>query len=299
MIKRTLFFANSVYLSTANKQLVVKYADTDRGLRTVPIEDVGLIILEHQQITISNALFAHLINNNVAIVNCNAQHTPIGYTMPLNGHSEQGERFKHQFSASLPLKKNLWQQTIKAKILNQAIVLESRNISADNMRRWSSEVQSGDASNLEARAAAYYWSKIFSIPNFVRGRTHAPPNNLLNYAYAILRALCARALVGSGLLPIIGIHHQNKYNAYPLADDIMEPYRPFVDILVAEIIDEGLDIVELTTELKQRLLGLVTFDVLIDAKHSPLMVAMSRSTSTLYKCFSGELRKISYPLVLR
>jgi CRISPR-associated endonuclease cas1, NMENI subtype len=164
------------------------------------------------------------------------------------------------------------------------------------MNVWADNVRSGDPDNIEARAAAYYWRYLFSdIPMFVRGREGEPPNNLLNYGYAILRAVIARALVGSGLLPTLGIHHHNRYNAYCLADDIMEPYRPYVDQLVIEIIRKVDNYALLTKEIKMELLGIPMLDVVIAGKRSPLMIAAQQTTASLYKCFSGELRRISYP----
>ena len=157
------------------------------------------------------------------------------------------------------------------------------------------DVKSGDTSNLEARAAAYYWKNLFWIEGFTRDREGIPPNNLLNYGYAILRAVVARSLVASGLLPTLGIHHHNRYNAYCLADDIMEPYRPYVDQLVCGIIKQGVDYAELTRELKAQLLTIPVLETYMSGKRSPLMVAVGQTTASLYKCFSGELRRISYP----
>lgn len=296
MIKRTLCFSSPAYLSTKNEQLVVNYPDEDQPGKTVPIEDIGFVVLEDPQITVSNRLLEKLTYNNAAIINCNQQHLPIGLLMPLTGHSEQNERFRAQLDASVPLKKNLWQQTVQAKIKNQAALLAERNIEHQNMLHWAKEVTSGDGLNHEARAAAYYWQHLFNLSNFNRYRHGDPPNNLLNYGYAILRAVCARAIVSSGLLPTLGIHHANKYNAYCLADDIMEPYRPFVDTIVCYIVDNHDDIEDLTTELKKELLTIPALDVVIDGKKSPLMIAMSRTTNSLQECFMGVGRKILYPV---
>ncbi|MCC5917482.1 MAG: type II CRISPR-associated endonuclease Cas1 [Cryomorphaceae bacterium] len=295
MIKRTLFFGNPAYLSTKNEQLVVAFPNGDQEGVNVPIEDIGVLVLENAQITVSNKLLEKLVYNNVAVFHCNSQHLPIGMLMPLSGHSEHSERLRYQLDASLPLKKNLWQQTVQAKIRNQAGHLTLREVPCKRMYGWTKEVMSGDSQNHEARAAAFYWQNIFPIPDFNRNRGGVPPNNLLNYGYAILRGLTARALVSSGMLPVLGIHHRNKYNAYCLADDIMEPYRPFVDTIVGDMVYEGRFFEELTTEVKRELLKLIVMDVEIDGKKSPLMNAMSRTTASLYACFSGESRKILYP----
>lgn len=296
MIKRTLFFGNPAYLSTKNEQIVVSYPDKEQETKTVAIEDIGVIVLENQQITITNGLLEKLTNNNVALINCDQYHLPIGLLMPLNGHTEQSERFKNQINASAPLKKNLWQQTISAKIMNQAGLLKEKGIPCRKMELWAKEVTSGDALNHESRAAVFYWQNLIPIDNFTRGQKGIPPNNLLNYGYAILRAITARAIVSSGMLPTLGIFHRNKYNAYCLADDIMEPYRPYVDLIVCHIMETEDSYDELTIEIKKQLLNIATIDVFIDGKNSPLMVAMSRTTHSLHECFDGTARKILYPV---
>jgi CRISPR-associated protein Cas1 len=296
MIKRTLFFGNPAYLSTKNEQIVISYPDKEQETKTVAIEDIGVIVLENQQITITNGLLEKLIHNNVALINCDQYHLPIGLLMPLNGHTEQSERFKNQINASAPLKKNLWQQTIIAKIINQAGILKEKGIPCRKMELWAKEVTSGDALNHESRAAVYYWPNLIKIENFTRGQKGIAPNNLLNYGYAILRAITARAIVSSGMLPTLGIFHRNKYNAYCLADDIMEPYRPYVDLIVCHIMETEDTFEELTIDIKKQLLSIASIDVFIDGKNSPLMVAMSRTTHSLHECFEGTARKILYPI---
>lgn len=308
MIKKTLFFSNPAYLSVRNNQLVVKLPEVEKNVAlpetfrkaseaTFPIEDLGVIVLEHKQITMTHGLVGLLLENNTALIACDDNRMPVGLMLPLCGNKTQTEKFNAQIRATDPLKKNLWQQTIKAKIKNQADVLHKyRSCNIRNMKYWAREVKSGDPDNFEARAAAYYWKEAFPrIDNFVRGREDPPPNNLLNYGYAILRAVVARSLVSSGLLPTLGIHHHNRYNAYCLADDIMEPYRPFVDGIVLCIVDSGEDFRELSLPVKTKLLQIPTIDVLIKGRKSPLMVAVSQTTSSLAQCFEGKLRKIKYP----
>ena len=308
MIKKTLCFSNPIYLSLRNAQLVLHLPEVESNKtlpeaikkeaeRTIPIEDIGVIILDNRRITITSGVMEALLENNCAVITCNQKSMPVGLLLPLCGNTTQNERFRSQLEASLPLRKQLWQQTIKQKILNQEHVLR---INTDQetkcMRVWSNDVRSGDSDNLEARAAAYYWRNVFTTyPNFVRDREGTPPNNLLNYGYAILRAIIARALVGSGLLPTLGIHHHNRYNAYCLADDIMEPYRPYVDQLVLDIIQCNLEISDITRDLKMRLLGIPMLDVVINGKRSPLMIAAQQTTASLAKCFAGEIKRISYP----
>ncbi len=303
MIKRTLYFSNPAYLSRKEEQLVIdlphlKVLGEKESKKVVPIEDIGVIILDHQQITITHSCIAALLQNNIALITCDHTHHPVGLLLPLDGHDTQSERFRYQIEASQPLKKQLWQQTIQAKILNQAAVLAERGISYDNMLYWAKSVRSGDPDNYEGRAAAYYWKNVFPKKvEFFRGREGDPPNNLLNYGYAILRAIVARQLVSSGLLPTLGIHHRNKYNAYCLADDIMEPYRPYVDKIVLGIIDRGENFLELGTSIKSQLLGIASVDVHFEKTRSPLMVGLQTTTSSLAKCYEGSLRKINYPLI--
>jgi CRISPR-associated endonuclease cas1, NMENI subtype len=308
MIKKTLYFGNPVYLSLRNAQLVIKLPevvkneslpDTFKQQSEImkPIEDIGVVVLDNKQITITSGVLEALLENNSAVITCDSRSMPVGLMLPLYGNTTQNERFRYQLNASVPLKKQLWQQTIRMKINNQASVLQAcKNEEVKCMRVWADNVKSGDPENLEARAAAYYWKGMFAdIDGFTREREGVPPNNLLNYGYAILRAVVARALVISGLLPTLGIHHHNRYNAYCLADDIMEPYRPYVDELVFGIVHNGANYGELSKELKVQLLEIPTLEVKIGGKRSPLMVAVSQTTASLYKCFSGELRHIIYP----
>ena len=297
MIKKTLCFTNPAYLCLRNGQLVIQMPETKTSERTIPIEDIGVVVLDNRRITITTGAMEALLENNTALITCDSRSMPTGLLLPLYGNTLQNERFRYQLDASLPLRKQLWQQTIKQKIANQEVVLRSYSeVETRCMKVWTEDVRSGDSDNIEARAAAYYWRNLFpGIPNFVRGREEEPPNNLLNYGYAILRAVIARSLVGSGLLPTLGIHHHNRYNAYCLADDIMEPYRPYVDELVIKIIGNYKYYEVLNKELKAELLSIPVLDVTIDGKRSPLMVAATQTTASLYKCFSGELRKISYP----
>lgn len=306
MIKRTIYFSNPCYLSTTNEQLVFEIpnpANLPKAdvTRSIPIEDIGLVILDNQQITISQALMHKLLSNNVALITCNATHHPTGLMLNLDGHTLQSQKFRHQIEASQPLKKQLWQQTIKTKLLNQAIQLENCGIDAQPLKYWASEVQSGDGGGHEGRGAAFYWKSLSTIfyPNeekmFLRRRDGEPPNHLLNYGYAILRATVARSLVGSGLLPTLGIHHRNQYNSYCLADDVMEPYRPIIDALVVKIWNEHSRPVEMNSNIKKDLLQIPTLDVLIDGQSSPLMNGVQRTTASLSACFEGQQRKILYP----
>ena len=292
MIKRVLCFENPARLSLKLAQMVVELQDVTR---TLPIEDIGVVILDHKQITITHALIDALLANNVAIVTSNDKHLPVGMMLPLNVNTLQSERFRAQIDASEPLKKQMWQQTIVAKILGQAHVLGTQLIEHTNMLKWAKDVRSGDTDNMEARAAAFYWRNMFEKDAFIRDPQGLPPNNLLNYGYSIVRAMMARALVGAGLLPTLGIHHHSRYDAYCLADDIMEPYRPFVDLKVLEMWKKGGITSDISSDQKRELLGVTTMDVNISCHRSPMMLAIQTTAQSVQKCFSGEARKIIYP----
>lgn len=311
MIKKTLYFGNPAYLSLSNGQMVIKLPEVEtakalseairkESVRTVPIEDIGIVVLDHQRITVTQGLLSALLENSSAIITCNGKRMPAGLLMPLEGNTLQNERFRKQIECSLPLRKQLWQQTVKAKIENQAGMLVKYSVkSPATLFKMAGNVRSGDPDNYEAQAAVYYWKNIFSDrPDFIRAQDGEAPNSLLNYGYAILRAVVARSLVISGLLPVYGIHHHNRYNAYCLADDIMEPYRPYVDEAVITIMAQHESLPDqLTTDMKRELLGIPVIDVRIDGKRRPLMIAVGETTASLAKCFNGESRKIAYPSV--
>lgn len=264
--------------------------------KSAPIEDVGLLILDHQQITVTQSLLAKLLANNTAVITCDDTHHPTGMMLNLDGHTLQSQKFQAQVDATAPLKKQLWQQTVAAKIQNQAAMLAFRKEENKLLLNLAASVKSGDSENCEAQAAAYYWKRVFpDFLDFRRERFGPPPNNLLNYGYAILRALVARSLVASGLLPTLGIHHRNQYNAYCLADDIMEPYRPYVDYVVYQLVRNNGKFLDMSPSMKKALLEIPAIDVVIDGKKSPLMNAVQRTTASLAKCFEGTTRKLLYP----
>jgi CRISPR-associated protein Cas1 len=278
-------------------ELSSKYLPEDK--KTVPIEDIGIVIIENNQTVLSNSLIVALAENNAIIVHCGASKMPVSYTMPLQANTLFSQRFKQQIAASLPLQKNIWQQIIKYKIKNQRNHMEQRGMACAKLKKWEAEIAAGDAKNHEARAAAYYWGLITQIPGFTRDSLGFPPNNVLNYGYAILRAVAARALAGSGLHPSLGVFHRNKYNPYCLADDIMEPYRPIVDQCVMQIVDSGLDYTELDKTIKSKLLQIPLMDVKLDGKKSPLSVAMSRTTSSLNDVYGGKRKRVLLPEMVR
>lgn len=289
MVKRSLFFANRAHLALRNRQLVIQ---TREGESTRPIEDLGYVVLEHPEITMTQFAAEALLENNTAVIFCGRDHLPKGMLLPLTGHQTQNQRFRHQVQASLALHKNLWMQTVKQKIRNQAKLLELTGSRVD-LLTMAGLVRSGDPDNREGQAARRYFPALFGT-DFRRERGGIPPNVRLNYGYAVLRAAVARALTGSGLLPTLGIHHHNKYNAYCLADDVMEPYRPFVDREVWALGQEEGPSNELSSAVKQRLVQITQVDCAIGGKRRPLMLALQESAASLAQCFLGEKRKISY-----
>lgn len=293
MIKRTIYIGNPSYLKINQNQLVVQDHKTKEVKGSIPIEDIALLMLDHYQITISNQLITKLQGNNVAIINCDAHHLPLGIMLPLYGHTEHSERIKYQIEASEPLKKQLWKQTVEQKIKNQQDLLKVFDKPYSHMDHYIQNIKSGDITNMEGVAAQYYWKNLFD--DFTRERFGNAPNNLLNFGYAVLRSIIARALVGSGLLPVLGIFHKNKYNPYCLADDIMEPYRPFVDKIVFNYTLLNGMTNELTKDVKSVILNMATHDVMIDNMQRPLFIAVSTTTASLFKCYTGELRQIKYP----
>lgn len=295
MIKRTLLIENKFSITAKNNQLVLK---SEMKESSVPIEDIGFLVLDHNEIYLSIPAMNLLVENNTSIVICGKNHLPNGMLLNLNSHHIQQEIFKNQIEASVPLKKQLWQQTIIEKIKNQGQLLEKITESKNSFAFLASKVLSGDSTNMEGVAAQQYW-KHFPQPNLEfdgikRERYGDYPNNFLNYGYAILRAATARALSGSGLLNTLGIHHKSKYNAFALADDIMEPFRPIVDEKVFEIM-QRFEKQELNTLIKAELLQILIRTVYFKEEKSPLMIALQKTASSLQQCFTGNRKKIKYP----
>ncbi|MGB1219860.1 MAG: type II CRISPR-associated endonuclease Cas1 [Flavobacteriales bacterium] len=292
-MKRTLLFQNPAYIRLKHNQIKVIDPKLNTELASVPCEDIGFVILEHPQITISLQAIRKLEEHKVAIISCDETHTPQALMLPFSGHVEMQACLRTQVECSQPLKKNLWKQTVEAKIGNQQAVLERLSKPYGQMDDYLVEVQSGDKTNREGLAAKFYWKHLWQ--DFNRDRFGDMPNALLNYGYAILRSAMARALVGSGLNPSIGIHHKSKYNAFCLADDIMEPYRPFVDLEVYRIYQETNDIQELTVEVKQKLLSIYTHGLRFESGEQVLLNGLRTTSSSLVKCLAGKTRKINYP----
>ncbi len=294
MLKRALFFSTPFCLSLRNGQMIVHTKEAPDMQRSVPIEDIGVVVLEHQQTSVTLPLLNALSDNNVAVILCGDNRMPNAMLMNLDSNKTQGEHYREQIEASEPLKKGLWRQIVEAKIRNQAALLHKLGRDGDKLKPYYMNVKSGDADNREGSAARIYWSELFGR-QFVRTREGIAPNNLLNYGYTILRAAVARSLMGSGLLPAFGIFHRNRYNAFPLADDVMEPYRPFVDESVHSLYAAGKT--QLTQEVKGELLRILFADTRFDKVVRPLDVGLTFTSASLAKCFAGDRKKVLYPLL--
>ena len=262
--------------------------------KSIPIEDIGFVVLEHQQTSVTLPLLNALSDNNAAVILCGDNRMPNAMLMNLDSNKTQGESYRAQIEASEPLKKGLWKQIVEAKIKNQARLLAKLGKDGDKLKPYYMNVKSGDTDNREGAAAKIYWNELFGA-DFIRMREGVAPNNMLNYGYTLLRAAVARSLMGSGLFPAFGIFHRNRYNAFPLADDIMEPYRPFVDEIVYNLYSEGAQ--ELTKEVKSSLLRLLFVDTVFCNVTRPLEVGLTMTTASLAKCFNGVQKKMVYPLI--
>jgi CRISPR-associated protein Cas1 len=294
MLKRTLVFTTPWHLSLRNAQMVVSLKELPDEQRTIPIEDIGVVIIENQMVTITMPLMNALVDASVAVILCDAKGMPHAMVQNFDSHNLQGEYLRNQISLGDVGRKQLWKQIIEAKIKNQAALLEKVCGEGDVLKVYYSNVKSGDKDNREGAAAKVYFSKLFGR-QFVRDRNLGGINAMLNYGYSILRAATARALVSSGLTPSLGIFHHNRSNAFPLADDLMEAFRPFVDEIVLELCRNNE--IELTKDNKSALINVLNVDTYYAKVTRPLQVGLSITTASLAKYYSGENKVLALPLL--
>ena len=294
MLYRSIYIGNPAYLKLKDKQLKVTDPETKEEKGSIPIEDIGLLMLDHYQITLSHQLIQELMKNNVILISCDERHLPLAGMLPFSGNTLFSERVKIQMEVSEPLKKQLWKQTIECKILNQLKVLEQLGKYTSPMYEYLKQVKSGDTTNMEGIAAQHYWKHLIDS-DFLRDRFGDGPNPFFNFGYGVLLSIVARSLVDTGLLLVLGIFHRNKYNPYCLASDIMEPYRPIVDLQVMKWLELHPEKQNLDKESKAFLLQIATKDVTIEKLVRPLIVGAKMTASSLLKCYTGEKRQISYP----
>jgi CRISP-associated protein Cas1 len=301
MIKRTVEISTrGCFVHAEHCQIVIEKDGEKLG--SVPIEDLGVLIID-SDITITSNLISELADANVALIFTDEKHLPASLTIPFVANSIQSKILNHQISVSVPNKKRLWASVVSAKILNQSDNLQACGKDGTSLREISKNVPSGDPKNLEAFAARIYWRKLFG-DDFRRNRENPDANMLLNYGYAIIRASVARAIVGTGLHPSFGIHHKNQYNPFPLADDLMEPIRPFVDRKVFSIMEkfakkhsenDGEIELELNRETKAELLSLLAEDCFLDNRKQPILVAIGLYVASIKQIITGETKKPLIP----
>ncbi len=294
MLKRTLFFSSSGKLYIKNSLLWYEPGDPAAEKRSFPIEDIGFIVIENQQMLITSYALNALAENNTAVIICDSVHLPSAQLLPYSANTLCNSVVSAQLAATDALRGRLWKQTIQAKLKNQAVCLKKLDLEYKKLTALADKVKNGDPANAEAVGARFYFKQLGLSEDFTRERYGEPPNNALNYGYAVLRAAMARAIVGSGMLCICGVHHCNQYNAFTLADDIMEPYRPFIDETIFSE-RKFFSAEDLTREQKAKLLQLLTMDVKINGERRPLFNALSYTTASLAKCFLKESKEISYP----
>ncbi len=292
MIKQTLFFSSPVSLSLKYNQIVIRFEDVEETVIR-PIEDIGVVMVENQMVRITVPLLNALAENNVAVVFCDGKCMPSSMLMPLVSNTTQQEVQRFQIEASLPTKKRIWKEIIECKLRNQAALLDILGCDGSALKPYWSNVLSGDSDNREGAAAKIYWKQMYG-QQFVRDRNADGINSILNYGYAILRAAVVRALLGSGLYPGFGLFHRNRYNAFPLADDVMEPYRPFVDYAVDDILKCSAEL-RLDKKTKQSLIKVLTSDVRMGGQTRPLQVALSSTTASLVRALKDKGENILYP----
>lgn len=285
MIKRIVEISSeAAYIHVKHGQLVIKRDGSDDG--QLPIEDLGLLLISHPAVTCSNSVLTACLKNNTAVVLCDEKHMPCGMLLPFSGHSTQTQVISAQTGISVPKQKKLWKSIVQAKIRAQAQVLARTGAENGALVEWAKQVRSGDPKNVEARAARFYWKKLFG-KDFRRERYGLSPNPLLNYGYAVVRACVARALVGAGLHPSIGLHHKNKYNDFCLADDLLEPLRPLVDFRVWELWNDNHS-VEIDKTIKKALLELLSERIEINETREELMISMHHYAASLRQSFMED-----------
>lgn len=303
MIKKIIEISQQrTALSIKLGQLVIKRED---GESSIPCEDVGVLLVDNQATNYTHCVFTELLKCGAAVVLCDGNHLPAGMLLPIEANTIQTERYAEQINAKGPVKKKLWQQVVRAKIRHQAKLVKDDTQAYKVLIAMISKVRSGDPDNIEAQASRRFWqayiqgigSTSSTLADFRRDAEGKPPNNLLNYGYMVMRAAVARAICSAGLLPSVGLHHRNRYNAFCLADDLVEPFRGFVETKVKEIVQSGEDYEELTQAIKARLLEVLYEEVEIAGFKGPLMVGLHRTAASLMRCFAGGQKEIDLPKI--
>ena len=306
MIKRIIEISQAKrHLAVRLGQLIIKEPPTgNQGEQSsrvtgqeqsIPCEDIGILLIDHPAVTYTHSVFTELIRCGAAVIFCGSDHHPAGLVLPIEGNTVQTERFRQQIEAKEPIKKQLWRQLVRAKIKHQAKIAGQDSEVYKELMGLRERVRSGDPENIEAQASKKFWPAFITTIDFRRNIEGLPPNNLLNYGYTVMRAAVARALCSAGLHPSIGLHHCNKYNAFCLADDVLEPFRGFVEAKVKQICETQSAIDELTQPIKAQLLEVLYQEVTIGDNAGPLMVGLHRTAASLVRCFAGEQKEMDLP----
>jgi CRISPR-associated protein Cas1 len=282
-----------VNLHIKNKQLMLTMPDG--GQESMPLDDVGVLVASHPNISYTQSVLSTLLEQGGSFVACSRNCMPVGMLLPIESNYIQTERMALQASASVPCKKRIWQQIIKAKVKSQGELLKTLYKDDEGLLGLAEKVKSGDVGNVEAQAARRYWSKLFNDSSFRRNRDAEDQNRFLNYGYAILRAIVARGLCATGLHPSLGVHHHNRYNAFCLADDVMEPMRAIVDKVVVEYTKDWGVKAPLDNSVKRMLIGTLQEKFLYNKEKRNLFDITNRIGSSLVACFNGEKTNIMFP----
>ena len=294
MLKRSLVFSSPANLSLKDRQIVISLKESPEDKITAPIEDIGVVIIDNPAVSITIPLLNYLVDNNVIVVICNSKGVPSSTLLSFGTNHYQGEILQSQIDITEPLKKGLWKQIVESKIKNQAALLNKLGKRGDKLKPYYNNVKSGDVDNREGIAARIYFQELFG-KGFVRERSQEGINALLNYGYTILRAATARAVVGSGLFPGIGLYHHNRSNSFPLVDDLIEPYRPFVDEAVYQLLSNNC--IELSKNVKAKLISVLYADVFFKRTSRPLELGLTFTTSSLTRCLRKEDKELLLPLL--
>lgn len=270
----------------------LKVSEDGAEIGRIPLDEIAAVLIHAHGTTCSASLLAELADRGAPVVFCAANHAPRSVLMPLDGHHAQGARLRAQWQAKAPLIKQAWKQVVIAKIQMQAAALEAHGQAHAPLEMMARKVSSGDSTNLEGQAARYYWPLMMG-EDFRRNRNAPDINALLNYGYTVLRAATARAIVAAGLHPGIGLHHSHRGNAFALADDLMEPFRPLVDCAVLGL--AARNGTEVDTEAKQALARLIALDLPLGDGQSPVSVALSKLTTSLGQSFEKSKLTLALP----
>ncbi len=294
MIKKIIEISQArTHLSIRYGQLILKREGEQ--ISSISCEDVGVLLVDHRGVTYTHSVFTELLKNGAAIVLCGEDHHPSGMILPIESNSVQTERYRHQIKVKEPVKKRLWKQIVRAKIRHQAKLVKDDEAAYGALKILEKKVRSGDPENIEARASKIFWSSFFEDESFRRDINGPSPNNMLNYGYMVMRAAVARAICSAGLMPSLGLHHRNRYNAFCLADDVLEPFRGFVEARVKQLYEGGEGTEDLGQYVKARLLDVLYDEINIAGFKGPLMVGLHRTAASLYRVFTGEQEKIDLP----